>query len=107
MTALLAGPLSAEQAVKIALLNNRTLQAAYNDLGIWEAAYVQASLPSNPSLSLMRVAGTGVANFEVRLIEDILNLITLPRRTAIAAERFGQARCRAIDTTVRLATDKA
>jgi len=103
--ALLAGPLSAEQAVQIALLNNRTLQAAYNDLGVSEAAYVQASLPPNPSLSLLRVAGTGVANFEVRLIEDILNLITLPRRTAIAAERFGQARYRAIGATLRLAAD--
>ena len=103
--ALLAGPLSAEQAVQIALLNNRALQAAYNDLGISEAAYVQASLPPNPGFSLMRVAGTGVANFEVRLIEDILNLITLPRRTAIAAERFGQARYRAIGATLRLATD--
>ncbi|MGQ0581980.1 MAG: TolC family protein [Reyranella sp.] len=105
VNALLAGPLSAEQAVQISLLNNRTLQAAYNDLGISEAAYVQASLPPNPSLSLLRVAGTGVANFEVRLIEDILNLITLPRRTAIAAERFEQARYRAIGATLRLATD--
>ena len=105
VTTLLAGPLSAEQAVQVALLNNRTLQAAYNDLGISEAAYVQASLPPNPGLSLLRVAGTGVANFEVRLIEDILNLITLPRRTAIAAERFGQARYRAIGATLRLAAD--
>lgn len=105
VTALLAGPLSAEQAVQIALLNNRTLQAAYNDLGISEATYVQASLPPNPALSVLRVAGTGVANFEIRLIEDILNLITLPRRTAIAAERFGQARYRAIEVTLRLAAD--
>jgi outer membrane protein TolC len=105
VAALLAGPLSAEQAVQIALLNNRSLQAAYNNLGISEATYVQASLPPNPSLSLLRVAGTGVANFEVRLIEDILNLITLPRRTAIAAERFGQARYRAIGDTLRLAAD--
>jgi outer membrane protein TolC len=103
--ALLAGTLSAEQAVQVALLNNRTLQAVYNDLGISEAEYVQASLPPNPALSLMRIAGTGVANFEIRLIGDILNLITLPRRSAIAAERFGQARYRAIGATLRLAAD--
>ena len=105
VTALLAGTLSAEQAVQVALLNNRTLQAVYNDLGISEAEYVQASLPPNPALSLMRIAGTGVANFEVRLIGDILNLITLPGRTEIAAERFGQARYRAIGATLRLAAD--
>lgn len=105
VTALLGGTLSTEQAVQIALLNNRSLQAAYNDLGISEAEYVQASLPPNPALSLMRIAGTGVANFEARLVGDILNLITLPKRTAIAAERFGQARYRAIGATLRLAAE--
>jgi outer membrane protein TolC len=102
---LLAGPLSADRAVQVAFLNNRDLQAAYNDLGISEADYVQASLLPNPGVSLMDVAGTGVANFELRLIGDILSLITLPRRTAIAAEHFAHARHQAIATTLRLAAD--
>jgi outer membrane protein TolC len=102
---LLAGPLSADTAVQVAFLNNRDLQAAYNALGISEADYVQASLPPNPGVSLMDVAGTGVANFELRLIGDILSLITLPRRTAIAAEHFAHARHQAIATTLRLAAD--
>ena len=105
VAALLAQPLAADAAVQVALLNNRNLQAAYNDLGVSEADYVQASLPPNPTLSLLSVAGTGVANFEVRLIGDILNLITLPRRTAIAAEHFAHAPHQAIATTLRLATD--
>src|SRR5229473_973761 len=105
VAALLAGPLSAEQAVQVALLNNRELQAAYNDLGVSEADYVQASLPPNPGVSFMGVSGTGVANMEVRLIEDILSLLTLPRRTAIAAEQFARARHQAISTTLRLAVD--
>lgn len=105
VTTLLAGPLSADAAAQIALLNNRTLQAAYNDLGVSEAAYVQASLPPNPGLSIMRVAGTGVANFELRLIEEIVSLFTLPQRTAIAAERFHHARLQAISTTLRLAAE--
>src|SRR6267378_4360892 len=102
---LLAGPLSADMAVQVAFLNNRDLQAAYNDLGISEADYVQASLPPNPGVSLMGVAGTGLANMEFRLVEDILSLITLPRRTAIAAEHFAHARHQAIATTLRLAAD--
>ncbi|MBY0320283.1 MAG: TolC family protein [Reyranella sp.] len=102
---LLAIPLSADAAVQVALLNNRDLQAAYNDLGISEAAYVQSSLPPNPGISLMNVGGTGVANFELRLIGDILSLITLPSRTAIAAEHFAHARHQAILTTLRLAVD--
>lgn len=105
VASLLNGPLTADAAVQIALLNNRTLQAAYNDLGISEAAYVQASLPPNPTLSILRVAGTGVANFELRLIEEIIGLFTLPQLTAIAAEKFHHARLQAISTTLRLAAD--
>jgi outer membrane protein TolC len=103
VVALLAEPLTADAAVQAALLNNRDLQAAYNDLGISEAAYVQASLPPNPGVSFMNVAGTGVANFEFRLIEDILGLLTLSRRTEIAAEHFEHARHQAVETTLRLA----
>jgi outer membrane protein TolC len=46
-----------------------------------------------------------VANIELRLIADILSLLTLPRRTAIAAEHFAHARHQAISTTLRLAVD--
>jgi outer membrane protein TolC len=102
---LLAGPLSADVAVQVAFLNNRDLQAAYNDLGVSEADYVQASLPPNPAVSFAGVSGTGVANIELRLIADILSLLTLPRRTAIAAEHFAHARHQAISTTLRLAVD--
>ena len=105
VAALLAEPLSADAAVQVALLNNRDLQAAYNDLGISEAAYVQASLPPNPGISLMNIGGTGVANFELRLIGDILSLITLPRRTAVAADQFARAQQQAVATTLSLATD--
>lgn len=102
---LLQGQLSADTAVQIALLSNRDLQAAYNDLGISEAAYVQASLPKNPGISLMRFGGTGVANFEVRLIANLLDLITLPARTKIAAERYQQAKHTAVQATLSLAAD--
>src|SRR5665647_277649 len=48
VTALLKRPVRTETAVQIALLNNRDLQAAYNELGIAEAVRVRASLPANP-----------------------------------------------------------
>ena len=44
--------------MQIALLNNRGLQAAYNELGVAEADRVQASLPPNPTFSLSRIAGS-------------------------------------------------
>jgi outer membrane protein TolC len=102
---LLAQPLSADDAVQIALLNNRDLQATYNDLGVSEAEYVQASLPKNPGISLMSYGGTGVANFEVRLIENILDLMTLSSRARIAAEHYAHAKHSAVATTLALAAD--
>ena len=49
--AILAQPLTADGAVQIALLNNRELQATYEDLGIAQAALVQAGLFRNPVLT--------------------------------------------------------
>ena len=85
---LLKRPLTADAAVQIALLNNRRLQAAYNELAVAEADSVQASLPPNPSFSLLRIAGSGELEIERRIIADILALATLPARSDIAADRF-------------------
>src|SRR5690242_16839697 len=48
---LLKSPLSAQAAVRVALLNNKGLQAAYNELGIAETVMLEASLPPNPRFS--------------------------------------------------------
>src|SRR5688572_18404510 len=44
----LAKPLTVDDAVEIALLNNRGLQVTYGELGIAEADLVQASWMRNP-----------------------------------------------------------
>jgi len=67
--ALLRKPLNADRAAHIALLNNRDLQAAYNALGLSEAAMVQASLPPNPTFSLERIAGGGAVEIEARIVK--------------------------------------
>src|SRR5690348_8584001 len=45
---LLARTLTIETAVQIALLNNKGLQAAYNELALAETDLVEQSLPPNP-----------------------------------------------------------
>src|SRR5918995_6193018 len=57
LTHLLGKPLTADRAVQVALLNNHGLQAAYNELGLAEAARVEASLPPNPTFSIERLSG--------------------------------------------------
>ncbi len=102
---LLRRPLTAETAVRIALLNNRGLQAAYNQLGLAEAAMVQASLPPNPSFSLSRISTSIEIEIERRIVADILALATLPARAEIAADRFWQAQLRAAEETLRVAAE--
>lgn len=104
--ALLSEQLSEEAAVQIALLNNRGLQAAYNDLGISEAEYVQASLPPNPAITLNRTFGTGnFVEFGFQLVGNLLAFATLPAKTEIAKREFEEARYRAIATTLSLTID--
>jgi outer membrane protein TolC len=103
VTGLLRRPLTADAAVQIALLNNRGLQAAYNELGIAEAVMVEASLPPSPTISLSALSTPVELDIERRIILEILALATLGTRTEIARERFRQAQLRAGMETLRLA----
>lgn len=102
---LLAQPLPAQTAVRIALLNNKGLQAAYNELGIAEAAKVEASLPPNPTFILSRISTSVELDVERQIVGDLLALATLPVRSQIAADRFHQAQLRAADATLRLGAE--
>jgi len=90
--ALLAKPLSLEDAVQIALLNNRGLQAAYGELGIAEADLVQAGRIANPSFGYLNVRGDGDFKIERALTFNIMQLLTMPLATKIAGRRFEQAK---------------
>jgi outer membrane protein TolC len=102
---LLAKPLSADAAVQIALLNNRGLQAAYNELAIAEARAVESSLPPNPAISLSRIAGSVEVEVERKIVANVLALATLPMRSQIAADRFRQAQIIALSETLRIAAE--
>ncbi|RTL68683.1 MAG: TolC family protein [Hyphomicrobiales bacterium] len=102
---LLRKPLSDETAVQIALLNNRTLQAAYSELGVSEAQMVEASLPPAPTFSLSRLVATGELEIERQILQNVLGLLTLPRRREIAEAKFQQAKVRAVEATLKTAAD--
>ena len=101
---LLSKPLTADAAVEIALLNNRALQAVYNELGASEAEMVEASLPPAPLLSLSNMTGTGF-EIERQLAQNVLALFTLPRRREIAEDQFKAAQMRAVVATLRTGAD--
>lgn len=102
---ILAGKLTADSVVQVALLNNRGLQADYNELGISEAAFVEASLPPNPIIGLERLVTNGELEVERRIVADLLALATLPKRKEIARTQFEAAKERAIEATFRVAAE--
>jgi outer membrane protein TolC len=102
---LLRRGLTVDTAVQIALLNNRGLQAAYNELALAEADLVGDSLPPNPTFSISRISGDGALEIERQVVGDILALATLPFRSEIARQRFQKAQLRAAEETLRLAAD--
>src|ERR1700687_6506538 len=102
---LLRRALTVDTAVQIALLNNRGLQASYNELALAEANLVQDSLPPNPTFSISRISGDGALEIERQVVGDILALATLPFRSEIARQRFQKGQIRAAEDTLRLAAD--
>ncbi|AYO83217.1 MULTISPECIES: TolC family protein [Methylobacterium] len=101
--ALLRHPLTADGAVQVALLRNRGLQAAFNDLGVSEAQYVQATLPPSPRLSITQWGLGFNTEIERSVAASVLELVTLPARAEIARQRFGADQYNAADQVLRLA----
>ncbi len=89
---LLSRPLTAESAVQIALLNNHTLQATYEELGIAQADLVEAGLLRNPIFTFeRRFPGQAL---EADLLKEFIDILLLPLRKRIAAAQFEAAKLR-------------
>ena len=102
---LLRRPLTPDSAVQIAILKNRGLQAAFNDLGVAEAIYVKATLPPAPRFSASRLAGSFELEIERQILIGLFDLATLPQRAAIAEQRFRAAQFRTAEAVLRLAAE--
>ena len=97
LSSLLNRKLTADDAVQIALLNNRELQAVYSDLGVAQADLVQAGLLSNPifDVSVMFPAsGRGRPDLELSAAMNFLNTFYIPLRKRVAAARFEETKTR-------------
>jgi outer membrane protein TolC len=102
---LLAKPLSADDAVKVALLNNRGLQATYADLGIAEADVVQAGRLRNPGFSFTRLQRADELEIERTFLFDVLGLITMPLRIELEQRRVALTQGRVAADVLQVAAD--
>ena len=99
------GPLTADAAVQIALMNNPGLQATYAELGIAEADLVQAGRIRNPGFSFGRTTRGDEIEIERKFIVEVISLLTIPLRTQIERRRFGMTQMRVAAEATRVAAD--
>jgi outer membrane protein, heavy metal efflux system len=88
--------LTADDAVQIAMLNNRDLQAIYTELGVAQADLVQAGLFKNPILdAAIFLPLSGVRpDFQLSLVFNLLDALYVPLRKRVAAALFEEAKFR-------------
>ena len=105
---LLRRPLTAERAVQVALLNNRDLQARFEEIGIAQADLIQAGLLSNPNFAASvrfpdrSPSGT---NVEYSIAQNLLDLLVMPLRKRVAAAQVAAAETRVADEVLKLAAE--
>jgi outer membrane protein TolC len=87
---LLVDGLTREEAVRIALMNNRTLQSRFEEIGVSKSDMVQAGLFQNPSLSAIfrfPTHGSGTQS-EIEGGLALSDLWQIPLRKKVAAKKL-------------------
>jgi outer membrane protein TolC len=103
--ALLKKPLSVDDAVQVALLNNRGLQASFAELGITEAEVVQVGRLPNPGFSFGRSTRGDEIEIERGLHLNLARLLAMPLTGPMEARRFQQKQNAVASSVLTLAAD--
>ncbi|PTR01850.1 outer membrane protein TolC [Paraburkholderia sp. GV068] len=102
---LLSKPLGMDDAVQLALLNNRGLQAAYGELGVSEADLVQAGRLPNPGFTFSRTHWSDGFGISRTFSMGVLGLLTLPLATRVEGRRFEQTKLETANAMLAVAAD--
>jgi len=102
---LLRGPVTIDAAVQVALLNNQSLQAIFEEVGLSAADLHEAETIPNPSFSVSGrfpdkpPSGTDV---EYNAAIDVLNILMIPLKRRVAKEQLEAAIRKVGDETLNL-----
>jgi cobalt-zinc-cadmium efflux system outer membrane protein len=107
VSGLLKAEMTAEQAVQVALLNNPTLQATFEEVGISQADLAQAARLQNPRVSgFVRFPSEGSGrNTELSFLQDAFDLFVAPLRKKVAASELERTKARVADDVLVLAAE--
>ncbi len=106
--ALLKKPLNVSGAVQVALLNNRELQAMFEEVGLSFADVRGARMLANPEASLTAKfpdrppSGTML---EWGIAQNFLDLLMIPLRSRVARDKLAAAQLRVADAVVKLVAE--
>jgi cobalt-zinc-cadmium efflux system outer membrane protein len=109
VASLMAAPLSADSAVRVALLNSPSMAVQLESVGVATADYATAAQVRNPELYIAfrppdRRPPSGT-DIEATLSEDVLDVLLLPIRKRLAQGRLDQSALVAGDAALGLARD--
>lgn len=87
--------MTVDDAVQVALLNNPSLQATYEELGIAQSDLVEAGLLQNPRFDFNykpAIADGSGTEIEFTVVQNFLSIAFLPLRKKVASEAFERAK---------------
>lgn len=105
---LLQQELTPDAAVQIALLNNPSLQATFEDLGIASADLMDAGIIKNPVFNMYaRIPNNSASslNTQFSVALSFIDIILLPLRKKVEGMRFEAAKARVAQAVLALASD--
>lgn len=102
---MLKSPLDSINAVKIALINNRSLQSTYGELGLAQGELVQAGLLSNPILGYAIGRDGAVTTRTLSVELPFLDMLLMPLRRSLSEIRFEEVKLRVGDEVLKMARD--
>ena len=106
--ALLRRTLTADAAVQVALLNNRELQATFEEIGIAQGELVEAGLLKNPIFAgnaRFPDRSPSGTNIEMSIAQEFFDLLVIPLRKKVAAAQLAKTKLRVGDTILKLAAE--
>jgi outer membrane protein, heavy metal efflux system len=105
---ILRKPLTVDATVQIALLNNRSLQATFEEIGLSAADLLEAVTIPNPKLDLsvrfpdQPPSGTYI---DYSAAIDFLSILMIPLKKRVAKDQLQSAALRVADETLELISD--
>lgn len=104
---LLAAPIDRDAAIRIALARNARLQARFEDLGVARSRIADATVlpPTTVDFDYKLGVSSSASEVEGVAVQDVLDLIQLGQRRAIAGSELAAAQARATEAVVTLAAE--